>query len=173
MISCERFRSQDGSREDIFLMSPSTKQPPSEATSRAEAEDAQALEGVQVLLVEDHDDTRELFTFVLRRAGAIVRAVPGVPMARAEIVASRPDVIVTDIAMPGENGLNLVEWLRRDPSQPWSNVPAVAVSGVVNLMEGSRELREGFQVCLLKPVRTDMLVQVVARLAGRGGSAQA
>lgn len=173
MIHSDTVLLHDAFAAPAFLLSPSTKQSPSEAPSPARAEAAQALEGVQVLLVEDHDDTRELFTFVLRRAGAIVRAVPGVPMARAEIVASRPDVIVTDIAMPGENGLNLVEWLRRDPAQPWSDVPAVAVSGVVNLMEGSRELREGFQFCLLKPVRTDMLVQVVARLAGRGGSAQA
>jgi CheY-like chemotaxis protein len=115
------------------------------------------LTNVRVLLVEDHDDSREVLRVLLERCGAQVTDVPGARAALAEIERAVPDVLVTDISMPGEDGFWLLRSVRRTPA---ARLPVVAVTAVAN---PDRVLAEGFAACLRKPVDPDALCAAVAR----------
>jgi CheY-like chemotaxis protein len=133
----------------------------------------QELAGLHVLLVEGDDDCRELFRFVLGLAGATVTSASGAAEALEVLERETPDVVVSDTALPGQDGWALVRAIRRLPLEPGARVPAVAVSGLGSARERVRSLSSGFDVHLSKPVRMDELVAAVARLAGeRRGSAE-
>ena len=129
-----------------------------ENTRRAE------LSGIRVLLVDAEADTREWLTGVLRRCGAGVTAVASAGEALVALARFRPDVLVTDVDLPGEDGYALVRTIRAVEREVGVNVPAVALTASSHADDRERALRAGFQVHLPKVLAPSELAQVVAQL---------
>jgi len=128
--------------------------------------DTSVLDGVHILLVEDDPDTRELLVTILQECGADVTAVGSAPAALSEVERTVPDVIVSDIGLPGENGYDLIRAIRALPD-PAASVPAVALTAYAGASDRRRALTSGFQTHLAKPVEPDELLAVIASLGRR------
>jgi signal transduction histidine kinase/CHASE1-domain containing sensor protein len=127
----------------------------------------QLLSGVNVLLVDDDTDTLKLMTTALTRRHATVTAVSSAGEAIQAIRRRRPDVLVSDIAMPGEDGYGLIEKVRSLDSNETEKIPAVAITAYAKEEDRERALSSGFQIYLAKPVELTELISVVARAARR------
>jgi CheY-like chemotaxis protein len=120
-----------------------------------------------VLLVEDHEDLRELLAMALRGAGANVFDVDGVTAAIAALRSVQFSVLVSDIAMPGRDGYDLMRWVRSvDAPRTTREIPAVAVTAFSSAADRAKALAAGFAEHVSKPVDMPMLIDTVARLAG-------
>ena len=133
----------------------------------APAAATQLLSGVNVLLVDDDTDTLKLMTTALTRRHANVTAVSSAREAIQAIRRRRPDVLVSDIAMPGEDGYGLIEKVRSLDSNETETIPAVAITAYAKEEDRERALSSGFQIYLAKPVELTELISVVARAARR------
>ncbi|HEX3177560.1 MAG TPA: GAF domain-containing protein [Methylomirabilota bacterium] len=125
------------------------------------------LAGVRVLLVDDEQDTRELVTAVLEQAGAQVVVAASAAEALEALARARPHVLVSDVAMPDEDGYALLHRVRALGAADGGGVPAVALTAYGRAKDRARALAAGFQVHVPKPVDPADLVDVVARLARR------
>ena len=148
--------------------------PPSSATgmqSFAEAKDAissdnpPTLSGLLVLVVEDEADTREWISTVLKSCGAQVIAVGSVDEALAALERERPDVLASDIGLPGEDGYALIRKIRELEPRMGGTIPAVALTAYARIEDYQEALAAGFQLHVAKPIRAAELVAVVASLA--------
>jgi PAS domain S-box-containing protein len=131
--------------------------------------DPRALEGLQVLVVEDEQDARELIRAILEGCGARVIAVASAGEALAALEQVKPDVLVSDIGMPGENGYELIKKIRTLEPERGGKVAAVALTAYAGTNDRRRALLAGFQTHLAKPVEPDELLAVVASLGWREG----
>jgi signal transduction histidine kinase/ActR/RegA family two-component response regulator len=125
------------------------------------------LPRVKVLVVDDEPDTLALFRGILAESGAEVREADSVTAAMGVLADWRPDVLVTDIGMPGEDGYGLIDRVRALDAARGSPLPAVAVTAYDSLQDRIRILSAGFQFHLPKPVEPAELLAVVASLTGR------
>jgi CheY-like chemotaxis protein len=123
------------------------------------------LRGIRVLLVDDDSPVREAMTLVLEHFGARVTAVASVSEALGALERSRPDVLLSDLRMPGADGYDLIRAVRALPRDRGGAIPAAAVSGHGGL-EARRALRRGFWLHLAKPVDPIVLAEAVRLLAG-------
>lgn len=131
--------------------------------------DRASLQGVHVLVVEDEVDSRELITAVIERAGASVTACGSVPEAFQAIEAGElPTVIVSDIAMPGYDGLTFIKRLRARTDKEGGKVPAIALTAYAREEDRQQALSAGFHRHMTKPVEPTRLVFVIAELASGG-----
>ena len=121
------------------------------------------LGDVSVVAVDDDADTLRLTTLVLERAGATVTAVPSGSHALRRIRASLPDVLITDLEMPDEDGYGLLANIRRLGDLGAMRLPAVAFTAHGSAADSDRARLAGFAALLAKPVRPALLV---ARVAG-------
>jgi PAS domain S-box-containing protein len=128
-----------------------------------------SLTGVRVLVVDDEADARELFTAVLERQGAEVRTSAAAREAFELLRSWRPDVLVSDIEMPDDDGYTLIQQVRALPPESGGRIPAVALTAYARVTDRSRALREGFHLHVTKPVEPAELAAAVANLAGRTG----
>jgi PAS domain S-box-containing protein len=127
------------------------------APSELAVEPPVALRNLRVLVVDDEEDSRELMATILRRAGADVACAGGVKAAIDLFDTWTPDVVVSDLAMPGGDGCELISTLRRkDPT-----FAALAVSGFTAERDTDRALAAGFDVHVGKPVDAAELVEAV------------
>ena len=122
------------------------------------------LTGRRVLLVEDNDDTRRLLGMMLRLAGAQVRSVGSGDEALGLLAADPPDVLVSDIGMPGMDGYELVRRLRRMPAPEVRTLPAIALTGFTAAEDRERAMQAGFQEHLAKPVELSALAAAIRRV---------
>ena len=127
------------------------------------------LAGLHVLVVEDEEDSRALISEVLVKCGARVTAVGTAAEALEEVSSTRPDVLVSDIGLPGEDGYSLIRKVRLLPEERGGRTPAAALTAYARAEDRVRALRSGFQIHVTKPVEPAELVTVVANLAGRTG----
>ncbi|HET6980007.1 MAG TPA: CHASE domain-containing protein [Pyrinomonadaceae bacterium] len=127
----------------------------------------QLLSGLNILLVDDDSDTLMLMTTALTRRQANVTAVSSAVEAIQAISRKRPDVLVSDIAMPGEDGYGLIEKIRLLENGALESIPAVAITAYAKDEDRERALSAGFQIYLAKPVELTELISVVARAARR------
>lgn len=127
----------------------------------------QSLSGLNVLLVDDDSDTLKLMETALTKREANVTAVSSAGEAIRAITRKRPDVLVSDIAMPDEDGYGLIEKIRLLERGRPDNIPAVAITAYAKDEDRERALSSGFQIYLAKPVELTELVSVVARAARR------
>ena len=125
------------------------------------------LAGLRVLVVDDTPDTLRMLAVMLKAGGAAVRTADSSAAALAAVEEQAPDVLVTDIGMPGEDGLSLLARLRTRPAGRGGAVPAVALTGFAGEHDRRRCLDAGFQTHLPKPVELDALLGAVAAAAGR------
>jgi signal transduction histidine kinase/CheY-like chemotaxis protein len=132
-----------------------------------EARPLAGLERVRVLVVDDDADTLEVLRQVLEAAGAQVVAAASAREALAALSVRPPDVLLSDIGMPGEDGYALIRKVRSlDPSHG-GRVPAAALTAYTQLEDRRQALLAGFQIYLSKPIEPAELTAAVARLAGR------
>jgi hypothetical protein len=124
-----------------------------------------SLAGLRVLVVDDEADTRDLLKFVLKQCEAEVIAVDSVPEALKALKEFMPDVLVSDIGMPVEDGYALIRQVRAMPEASLSQIPAIALTAFANQSDRDRTLEAGFQMHLPKPVEPDELVRALAKLA--------
>jgi len=134
------------------------------ATAPAPRSVARSIEGVHVLLVEDDDDTREAYAAMLVKLGTQVRAEPSAARALAALSEFHPDVILSDIAMPGEDGFSFIQKVRCLDPERGGLVPAAALTALVSDETRRRALEAGFQLHVPKPVAATRLASVVAAL---------
>jgi len=125
------------------------------------------LAGVRVLVVEDEADTRDLLAAALGHSGAEVDPAASAEEAMAALRRHRPDVLICDIGMPGEDGFALLARVRALAAEDGGLVPAIALTAYARSDDRRRVLAAGYQVHLSKPVDPDQLISAVARMAGR------
>jgi CheY-like chemotaxis protein len=121
------------------------------------------LRGVRVVLVEDHDDSRELLALMLEQCGAQVVSAPSARTGLQAVIENRPDVVVSDLGMPGEDGY----WLLREVHRQVGALPAVAVTGFSDRFHSVHALEAGFREYLNKPVDPERLCFAVAKALDR------
>ena len=141
-----------------------TSSVPAGAASVAQAD----LSGLRVLVVDDEPDTLDLLRRVLGDSQAQVAAAPSVECALATLGGFEPHVLISDVSMPGRDGYELIREVRATSTA--EQLPAAALSAYARPDDVERARAAGFQVHLPKPVEPDVLVRVVARLAGRSAS---
>lgn len=128
------------------------------------------LEGIEVLVVDDESDARELAAMVLTQAGASVREADCATNALEEVQTAPPDVIVSDIGMPGQDGHSLIRTIRSMP-RPAGGIRAMALTAFARSEDRHRSLDAGFDMHLVKPIEPFSLVAAVSKLAGRDPTA--
>lgn len=136
------------------------------ASSAPDSHEAPSIAGLRVLVVDDEDDARTLVAEVLQLYGAEVTLAASAAEGLATILASPPDVIVSDIAMPGEDGYSFIRKVRA-LTKYQRLIPAAALTAYARKEDRTRAIMAGFQAHVTKPVETEELVVVVASLAGR------
>ena len=126
-----------------------------------------SLEGLKVLVVDDEADTRELIQEVLKDCGSDVILSRSAAEALEALEKYKPDILISDLGMPDEDGYSLISKIRALPSERGGHIPAAALTAYARAEDRMRVLRSGFQFHLPKPVDSAELVTVVASLAGR------
>lgn len=122
-----------------------------------------ALNDVQVLLVDDDPDTLQILSVMLAESKANVQTATSVTEAMAVLEWYKPDVIVSDLAMPGEDGYSLIAKIRA--AENGNQTPAVALTSYVRVEDRTRALAAGFNVFVPKPVQPGELIAAIANLA--------
>jgi signal transduction histidine kinase len=125
------------------------------------------LAGLRVLVVDDDTDALELLATLLEWHGADVASATSASRALEEIVGSRPDVVVSDIAMPERDGHDMIRSLRAMPAESGGRTPALALTAFAGPQDRAAALAAGFDMYASKPVDPAELVVSIASLAGR------
>ncbi|HEY7183844.1 MAG TPA: response regulator [Blastocatellia bacterium] len=128
-----------------------------------------SLDGLRVLLVDDLAEARELIKFALVNMGAEVRTAASAAEGLSALGEWRPDVILSDIAMPGEDGYSFIRKVRNLSEEDGGRIPAAALTAYVGSKEYNKSLEAGYQAYIAKPVEWAELIMIVASLAGRLG----
>jgi CheY-like chemotaxis protein len=128
------------------------------------------LEGVRILLVEDDDEIRTVLRIALQSRGAMVTAVNGTRAAVAAIDVETPDVVISDITMPGEDGHALMRKVRGLPLTRGGKIPAIALTALDTREARVASRDAGFHYHLTKPVDASKLVEIVAGLVRLTGA---
>ncbi|MFL6216147.1 MAG: ATP-binding protein [Blastocatellia bacterium] len=129
------------------------------------------LYGLRVLVVDDDADTREILQLVLRQRGAEVHAAATSADALIAFREWKPNVLVSDLGMPGEDGFTFIQKVRRLAPEEGGNIPAAALTAYARDEDSERAHSAGYQVHISKPVDPAKLAAVVAGLARRANKA--
>lgn len=122
------------------------------------------LAGLDILVVEDDDDTRFFITTVLEMDGAKVIAVISAAEARQVLSEFQPDVLISDIGLPGEDGYTFICKIRALKPKNGGRVPAIALTAFADSEARIRALEAGFDTHVSKPIAPEELVEIVANL---------
>jgi PAS domain S-box-containing protein len=125
------------------------------------------FDGLRVLLVEDDDDSRKLLETMLKRYGAEVTSCSSAKLALTCFEERPPDILISDIAMPEQDGYELLRKIRALPSDRGGDVAAIALTGYATRRDRERALAGGYQLHLAKPVEQSELVGAIASIVGR------
>jgi two-component system, chemotaxis family, CheB/CheR fusion protein len=128
---------------------------------------APQLNGIRVMLVEDDPDGRESLAEALEQYGAEIKSAASADEAMRSIEKFRPEVLLCDISMPGEDGYSLLRKVRELGSERGGQVPAAALTAHAAEEDRARSLSAGFQMHLAKPVDAEKLAAAVEKLAGQ------
>lgn len=126
------------------------------------------LDGVHVLLVEDDDDSRKLLGTMLKRYGARVTSTKSAKEALGVFDNELPDVMISDIGMPDEDGYELIRKLRAAPPDRGGLTPAIALTGYASRKDRERALAAGYQQHMAKPIEQADMIAAIAAMVGRG-----
>jgi signal transduction histidine kinase len=125
-----------------------------------------SLDGLKLLLVDDDEDTRDILSSILKSYGANVRVTASVEETLTALRQNKPDVILADIGMPGEDGYSLIRRLK-GMAEHGRDIPAIAVTAYAKSDDRKKSLAAGFRAHVTKPVEPDELAAAVASVAGR------
>ena len=129
--------------------------------------DSKTLDGLRVLVIDDEADSRDLITAILTRYGSEVICTPSVSEALQTFKDWNPDLVVSDIGMPDEDGFSLIKKLRKLRSKHAKLVPAIALTAYATTEDRARVLNAGFQIHVAKPIEPEELVRSIATATGR------
>ncbi|MBD0325097.1 MAG: PAS domain S-box protein [Pyrinomonadaceae bacterium] len=152
------------------LLSVLTKAADDEQASAFDGDEKQAalvLNNLRVLVVDDEHDARELLAIVLEKQGASVRAVASAEEALAAIGTLKPDVLVSDIGMPHDDGYTLMRKVRSLSAEQGGSTPAIAVTAYAGDNAREMTLAAGFQTHLAKPIDPAELLKAIVSLVGK------
>ncbi len=121
--------------------------------------------GIKILIVDDEPDNLEFLKFVLETYGASVETATSAPEAFKLFLQDKPDLLISDIAMPEVNGHTLIRQIRALPSQKGAKIPAIALTAYAGETNQKESLQAGFNLHLAKPIQADSLAQRIAELA--------
>lgn len=136
------------------------------------AEPAPSLAGLKVLLVDDDPDNLQILTVMLVGQRANVHTAASAAEAFKVIEWYKPDILVSDLAMPGEDGYSLIGKLRAREAGTGKSIPAIALTAYVRVDDRTRALTEGFNMFVPKPVEPIELINAIASLCGPGSRVQ-
>jgi CheY-like chemotaxis protein len=126
------------------------------------------LRNLRVLVVDDEPDARDLLTEMLTNYGAEVKTCASAAEALQTLDKWRPDALVSDIGMPGEDGYDLLGKIRAREPERGGHVPALALTAYARSEDARRVLAAGYQMHIPKPVESDLLAAAVASLTREG-----
>ena len=126
-----------------------------------------SLDGLRLLIVDDELDFRELITAMLGHYGAVVKTAASAGEALVYVENWKPDVLVADIGMPGEDGYGLIRKVRALSSERGGSTPALALTAYTRAEDRLHALSAGYQIHLAKPITGPELATAVANLVGR------
>ena len=127
------------------------------------------LAGVRALIVDDDPDARELLCTLLEARGVLVQTAASVREGLLVFDREVPDIILSDLAMPDQDGYDFIRMLRERPAAAGGLVPAIAVTAYARTEDSTRSLSSGFQIHLTKPIDPNALYSAVERLALENG----
>jgi signal transduction histidine kinase len=128
---------------------------------------SKALTGLRILVVDDEVDSRDLVSAILTRCGSVVNCCESTVEALKVIRDWKPDLLVSDIGMPNDDGYALIERVRNMKSKRARQTPAVALTAYVTNEDRERALAAGFQLHVSKPIEPANLVMLIAEVVGR------
>ena len=127
------------------------------------------LKGLTALVVEDDDDSRDMLATTLRICGVNIVSVDSADAALEKLRQVRPDFLISDIGLPGQDGYQLIEKVRALPAEEGGQIPAIALTGYVSVQDRGLAIRAGYQEHLPKPVDTARLIELLSELADKRG----
>ncbi|ALF55216.1 chemotaxis protein CheY [Nostoc piscinale CENA21] len=133
---------------------------------RSNLEDAVDLTGMQILVVDDDADMRDLAEFILTEVGAQVTTADSALQALTYFNQSMPDLLISDIGMPEMDGYSLIRHIRQCPPEQGGTIPAIALSAYAGEINQQQALQAGFQQHVAKPIEPEELVRTIAILMG-------
>jgi len=133
----------------------------------ARATELMKLDGVRVLVVDDESDARDLLVTILTQRGAEVTAVASVVAALELLQLTKPDLIVSDVEMPNEDGYSLIRKVRALEERQGERIPAIALTAHARSSDRLRALSAGYQMHIPKPVEPAELIIAIANLINR------
>jgi PAS domain S-box-containing protein len=157
----------DGKGTDFTVVLPLASESGAGGAVTPASPEEESIEGLRVLVVDDESDTRDLISAVLGRSGAVVCCASSVREAVAALSEFSPDVMVSDIEMPGEDGYMLIATVRRLEGQRGRRIPALALTAHAFAEDRKRAVLSGFQAHMSKPVEPQNLVGTVGHLFRR------
>ncbi len=126
--------------------------------------DFPALDGLRVLLVDDNIDNLELAAIILEQYGTEVITAASAAQAIQAIAQSIPDILISDIAMPLEDGYSLIRQIRKLAPEQGGLIPAIALTAYAKNEDRLLALEAGFQMHIPKPIDPDELIAVIVKL---------
>jgi CheY-like chemotaxis protein/two-component sensor histidine kinase len=123
-----------------------------------------SLDAITVLVVEDEPDTREFLKRLLETYGAKVVVAGSAAEALSVFPSARPDILVSDIGLPGVDGYDLMQQIREKSVSDGGRIPAIALTAYVRSEDRTRALTVGYQAHVAKPVEPSELVATIASL---------
>jgi len=173
-ISAESSGLGEGSVFTVELPLAEERRDPARAEERREVERRRSrkgsirLDGMHVLLVEDDDDSRKLLGAMLKRYGVRVTSTKSVAEALSVFATDVPDLLISDIGMPDEDGYELIRKLRALPPEKGGQIPAIALTGYASRKDRERALATGYNQHMAKPIEQADMIAAIAALIGRG-----
>lgn len=140
---------------------------PDKTLLKAEAENHNLyrLDGIRILFVDDDPSSREAISIYLKTLGAEVISTDSVPTALQTLPLVKPHIIVSDIAMPYEDGYSLITKVRKLKIEQGSELPAIALTAFASIEDANTALKAGFNVHVAKPIEDDHLVRAILKFA--------
>ena len=149
------------------LLPEPTQAPTLQVSTETNGFDVHSLQGLRVLLVDDEPEARQIISTVIKRMGAEVKACESASQALETLMEWRPDILMSDIGMPDEDGYSLIGKVRALPRDQGGATPAAALTAYARDEDRKRALDAGYQMHIAKPVTTSQLVKLISRLVGR------
>ena len=130
------------------------------------------IRGIRILIVDDDADARVMLQILLSQLGAEVRISSSTQAALQQFALWSPDVLVSDIGMPNEDGYSLIKQIRARGVESGGQIPAIALTGYTRPEDQRQILAAGYHVPMAKPVDVDRLVEVIAELTATSSTSQ-
>lgn len=127
--------------------------------------DLSILEGLRVLIVDDNEDSVILTSFILEEYAIEVITALSANEGLKLFLQMKPDILICDLAMPGEDGYSLIKKIRKLETSLNRQIPAIALTASARNEDNILSIEAGFQIHLKKPIEPTELVEIVATLA--------